>query len=239
MRRFLGVCGAIGVIFWITNALRARGDGPWQNRGGGLESRVFSWHGARVHAFRSKAARVEVASGAYLEAPGWLRRKKARVAINGGYFDGSGHSMGLRVSQKKQSSPLRRADWGVFWVKNGRAHLSHTRDFDAKTRPEEALQCGPRLVVKGKITDLKPQMSRRSGVGIDARGRVVLAVADGALSLADWAQVWSAKDGLSCRDALNLDGGPSSQLAFENKNRRISSENVPGGWPVPDALVIR
>jgi uncharacterized protein YigE (DUF2233 family) len=174
-----------------------------------------------------------------LEAPAWLRREKARVAINGGYFDGRGHSMGLRVSRKFQSSDLRRADWGVFWVKNGRAQITHTRDFKTKIRPEEALQCGPRLVVKGKITDLKPQSSRRSGVGIDARGRVVLAVADGALSLTDWAQVWASNDGLSCRDALNLDGGPSSQLASDAKNRHQSDEDVTGGWPVPDALVIR
>ena len=143
--------------------------------------------------------------------------------------------MGLRVSQKKQISRLRRSDWGVFWIKNGRAHIVHTRDFSSKIRPEEALQCGPRLVVAGRTTQLKPQSSRRSGVGIDARGRVVLAMADDWLSLRDWAQVWSQSDGLGCRDALNLDGGPSTQIAFRAK----SEESVSGGWPVPDAIVIR
>jgi len=193
----------------------------------------------RVHAFRAPARRVEVASGAYLNAPKWLKRTRARVAINGGYFDGRGDPMGLRVSQKRQSSPLRRADWGVFWTKNGRAHISHTRDFGSRIRPDEAMQCGPRLVVRGKITDLKPQFSRRSGIGIDARGRVVVAVADGPMSLRDWAQVWSKTDGLSCRDALNLDGGPSTQLAFAAQNQGEAPEDVAGGWPVPDALVIR
>ncbi len=236
MRRFLGFCGALGILFWMANAFRARGESGWKNRGQGLESRVFSFRGARIHAFRAPASRLRVATGAYLDAPGWLKQEKARVAINGGYFDGSGHPMGLRVNQKKRISPLRRADWGVFWVENGRAHIDHTRDYDAKFRPDEAVQCGPRLVVNGKTTDLKPQSSRRSGVGIDARGRVVVAVADDALSLRDWAQVWSQSDGLACRDALNLDGGPSTQLAFRAKN---GAETVSGGWPVPDALVIR
>ncbi len=236
MRRFLGLCGALAVIFWMTKALRARGGEAWKSRGAGLESRVFEWQGVQIHAFRAPASRIDVATGDYLEAPQWRARKKARVAINGGYFDGNGHSMGLRVSQKRQTSPLRRADWGVFWIQKGRARINHTRDYPSKIRPDEALQCGPRLVVAGRVTDLLPQSSRRSGVGIDARGRVVLAVADGPLSLEAWAQAWAKSDGLGCRDALNLDGGPSSQLAFVGKN---GAEDVAGGWPVPDALVIR
>lgn len=236
MRRFLGLCGALAIIFWMASALRARGDSTWVSRGGGLESRGFSWRGVRIHAFRAPASHVEVASGAYLDAAKWLKREKARVAINGGYFDGRGRPMGLRVSQGRQSSPLRRADQGVFWTEKGRARITHVRDYDRRSAPIEALQCGPRLVVAGKTTDLKPQSSRRSGVGIDGRGRVVLAVADGALSLRDWARVWAARDGLGCRDALNLDGGPSTQIAF---NSTKNWTNIEGGWPVPDALVIR
>ncbi len=236
MRRFLGFCGVLAIVFWMFSAFRARGESAWTRHGGGLESRVLGWHGVTIHAFRAPASRVELASGAYLEAPGWVSRQRARVAINGGYFDGSGAPMGLRVSRKRQISPLRRADWGVFWISGNRARIAHTRDFGSGTKPDEAIQCGPRLVVRGKATDLKPQWSRRSGVGIDARGRVVLAVADGPLSLEDWAQVFASGAGLSCRDALNLDGGPSAQLALSKVKGR---SGVRGGWPVPDALVIR
>ncbi|PQV63612.1 putative protein (DUF2233) [Abditibacterium utsteinense] len=236
MRRFLGFCGVLAVIFWMIGAFRARGETTWTPHGSGLESRVLRWHGVSIHAFRAPAARVEVATGGYFEAAGWLKQSKARVAINGGYFDGRGAPMGLRVSRKQKTSSLRRADWGVFWISKGAAHIAHTRDFSADIRPDEAIQCGPRLVVKGKATDLKPQWSRRSGLGIDGRGRVVLAIADGQLSLEDWAQVFASPTGLGCRDALNLDGGPSTQLALSKVKGR---ENVRGGWPVPDAVVIR
>ncbi len=236
MRRFFGLCGAIGVIFWMANALRARGETTWTSHGQGLESRVFKWRGVTIHAFRAPATSVELGTGDYLEAAGWLAREKARVAINGGYFDDRGAPMGLRISQGKKTSPLRRADWGVFYLSKGRARITHTRDYKSQIRPEEAIQCGPRLVVAGRATDLKPQWSRRSGVGIDRQGRVVLAVADGPLLLDDFAQVFASSAGLMCRDALNLDGGPSTQLALSGLKSR---ESVSGGWPVPDALVIR
>jgi uncharacterized protein YigE (DUF2233 family) len=130
---------------------------------------------------------------------------------------------------------LRRANWGVFWIAKGAAHISHTRDFDENKAVSQAMQCGPRLVVGGKVTDLKPQWSQRSGVGIDRRGRVVLAISSGPLALSDWAQfLFPARARLP--DALNLDGGPSTQIAYNTPTFR---GKLLGGWPVPDALVIR
>jgi uncharacterized protein YigE (DUF2233 family) len=40
--------------------------------------------------------------------------------------------------------------------------------------------------------------------------------------------------GLGCRDALNLDGGPSTQLVVKLPGLALS---LPGGWGVPNALV--
>ena len=236
MRRFLSFIALLLLMVWSVGHFRARGDTPWTQRGNGLESRTFSWRGVQVTAFRASPARVEVASGATLDVSDWRRKKRARVAINGGYFDEAGRPLGLRVSAGKRSSRLRSANWGVFWIQTGRAHLAHTRDFPATTRASQAMQCGPRLVVNGKATDLKPQWSRRSGIGIDRRGRVVLAVADGQLALEDWAQVFASNDGLGCRDALNLDGGPSTQISYSASKMR---GEIAGGWPVPDAIVIR
>ena len=130
---------------------------------------------------------------------------------------------------------MRRADWGVFWIKNGVAHLSHTRDFSSSIRPDEAIQCGPRLVVNGTPTKLKPQWARRTGVGIDRSGRVVIAVSDGDLSLEEWAKLWASPSGLNCSDALNMDGGPSTQLAVAGQK----ALSVEGGWPVPDVLAFK
>jgi Phosphodiester glycosidase len=40
--------------------------------------------------------------------------------------------------------------------------------------------------------------------------------------------------GLGCSDALNLDGGPSTQLVAKLPSLTVS---VPGGWCVPNALI--
>ncbi|HEX9997740.1 MAG TPA: phosphodiester glycosidase family protein [Abditibacterium sp.] len=236
MRRFFVFCGLLAIVWWSIGAFRARGNTPWARLDSGIERRTFLWHGVQVHAFRADASRVFLGIGETLDARDWLKFKRARVAINGGYFDEKGKPLGLRVSQKRKKVALREANWGVFWIRKGRARIAHTRDFSTKHKTDEAIQCGPRLVVAGRATDLKPQWSRRSGIGIDNRGRVVLAVADGPLSLQDWAGAFASNDGLGCRDALNLDGGPSTQMAFQTSNKR---GQVDGGWPVPDAILIR
>lgn len=236
MRRFLSLLGLMALGWWSAGAIRARGDAPWTQMSPGVEQRSFTWRGTRIHAFRTAPSRVQLASGDYLETAGWLQKSRARVVINGGYFDGEGKPMGLRVRGGKRLTRLRKANWGVFWIKNGRAKIQHTRDYSSTTRPDEAIQCGPRLVVAGKTTDLKPQWDRRTGIGIDRSGRVVLAIADGQLSLEEFAKAFAASNGLGCRDALNLDGGGSTQLAYTRNGKR---EVVDGAWPVPDAIAIR
>jgi uncharacterized protein YigE (DUF2233 family) len=236
MRRFFLLLGLVAICWWSLGVYRARGDSTWTNVGAGIESRTFSWHGARVYAYRALPSHIGMGSSAYLEAPEWIKKTKAHVVINGGYFDGDGNPMGLRVSQNKRLMGLRNANWGVFWIKQGHAHIEHTRDFSTSTRPEFAIQCGPRLVVDGKTTDLKQQWDRRTGLGIDRRGRVVLAIADGQLSLDEWAQIFASSEGLGCRDALNLDGGGSTQLAFNSGKKHL---DIGGSWPVPDVVVIK
>ena len=98
------------------------------------------------------------------------------------------------------------------------------------------MQCGPRLVVNGKTTDLKSQWGRRTGVGIEASGKVIIAVSDGELSFDDWANIWASKNGLNCRDALNMDGGGSTQMWVNSKTNPV---NVRAAWSVPDAIVVR
>jgi hypothetical protein len=41
--------------------------------------------------------------------------------------------------------------------------------------------------------------------------------------------------GLGCLDALNLDGGPSTQIVAKLPGLELS---LPGGWGVPNALVV-
>ena len=239
MQRLLGL-GIAGVLCLLGALhLRAHGDSPWHRVPSGLQTRELHRTSralsVSIRAFRAPASSFRVAGNHYLTAANWLRQTRARVVVNAGYFDGQGRPMGFRAGKNTPPSKLRRADWGVFWVKNGVAHVSHTRDFSSSIHPDEAVQCGPRLVVNGQPTQLKPQWARRTGVGIDRTGLVVLAVSDGEVSLDEWAKIWASPSGLNCRDALNMDGGPSTQLAAQGDEKL----NVEGGWPVPDVLAFK
>jgi uncharacterized protein YigE (DUF2233 family) len=94
----------------------------------------------------------------------------------------------------------------------------------------------PRLVVEGKIPQLKPQLAERTAVCAGG-GVVVLVVSTRAeaTALARFLADAPDKGGLGCRDALNLDGGQSTQLVVKLPTLALS---LPGGWSVPNALVV-
>ena len=218
----------------------------WETIARGVELREFQSAATsqdlavEITALRVAPNRVHIVSGAKLEAAQWRQKSRAIAVVNGGYFDPQGHSLGLRISDNKRLQNLHPADWGVFLVENNRARIIHTRDYKAlraqgKTyRVLEAIQCGPRLVVAGKFTKLKAQWARRTALGIDRKGRVVIAIADGELSFAAWQKVW--RDDLGCPNALNLDGGGSTQLSLRAGK---TTRDVSGLWPVPDAVCVR
>ncbi len=194
----------------------------------------------KIIAVRALPSRVHIVGGAKLTADEWRQKIGATAVVNGGYFDPEGHPLGLRISGNKRTSDLHPADWGVFLVEGSAARIIHTRDYQSlraqgKThRVLEAIQCGPRLVVNGQFTTLKPQWARRTALGIDSNGRVVIAIADGELSFAAWQTVW--RDNLSCPNALNLDGGGSTQISLQTSKE---NRDVSGSWPVPDVVCIR
>lgn len=243
--RLLWVVAALGGIGWAAWG-RLQPPGGWQQIAPGLayrELRVPAGEPgvtATLHAIRADPAhyRVRLISNGERTATAkeMATAGKALAAINGGFFDERFRPLGLRVSGGKVLHPLRRADWGVFLTRGGQPAIVHTRAY----RPEgveEALQCGPRLVVDGRATKLRRQSARRAGVGIDRAGRVLLVVSGGAdmdaAAFARALQAPEAKGGLGCLNAMNLDGGPSAQLYAARGSFRL---DLPGTWGVPDGL---
>ena len=98
---------------------------------------------------------------------------KVRVIVNGTYFDERNRPLGLLVGAQRELNPLRRADWGVFYVTKGRARLVHTTDWRKAPprRPEFAIQVGPRCVVDGQPLKLKRQVAKRAALGDINTGR--------------------------------------------------------------------
>jgi len=132
----------------------------------------------------------------------------ALAVINGGYFSAASKPLGLVVSDGQRVNPLSHNSSPVLAVVDGRPRLLAPADVPDRG-VSQAVQCGPRLVRDGQVTRLKEsEPSRRSAVGLDAAGRLILAATvTGWLPLADFAE---ALVSLGCRDAMNLDGGPST-----------------------------
>ncbi|MBI5834090.1 MAG: phosphodiester glycosidase family protein [Armatimonadetes bacterium] len=174
---------------------------------------------ADLHRMRVRVVTAPANRSQWPRAAEVARQQVALAAINGGYFDERNRPLGLVVSDGKVVNRLRRADWGVFEVRDGRAQVVHTKKFAGTSGVEQALQCGPRLVAGGQPTKLKESLpDERAAIGVDAEGRVLLAATTrGRLSLSAFAAVLArpvGSGGLGCRDATNLDGGPSAQLCI-------------------------
>lgn len=135
------------------------------------------------------------------------------LAINGGFFTPEFKLIGLRIQNGNRLSPLSSTSWwGVFYIKDDQAYITSQSRFREKDKAiRTAVQSGPRLLVNGKIPKLKPGSAERSGVCITDDNHVVLAATTNApLSTTDFAKL--LKTFFSCRQALNLDGGQSTQL---------------------------
>ncbi len=181
-------------------------------------------------------ATVAVSGAARPKTAAVIRRETgAALAVNGGFFDTDWRSLGLRIADGKTVVALRpRVDWGVLVVRDDRAAILHARDFRPDPEITAAIQVGPRLLVAGQPTKLRPQSARRTVVALDRDGRKLTIVATRTAVDAGALAATLAKLGFD--SALALDGGPSTQLSAAVADLAIE---IPGGYGVPDTLLIR
>ena len=171
-----------------------------------------------------------------LLAEEYLQRLQAEVVINGGFFDEHHRPLGLVITDGVETSPLRAVDWGVFYIDDAGPHIVHTRDFEPAPDVQQAIQCGPRLVVDGVPSRLKRQIARRTVIGVDEAGAHLFVTEQGRAELNALAAVLARPredGGGGQRHALNLDGGPSTQLATRLEP---GPPSIRGGSAVPTAL---
>ncbi len=226
------------ILFFLLWALPAHAI-EWKPLESGFEYRA-SDHG-HVHFYRIDARKfrfqILMASDYHtslLAADTYREKSGAVLVINGGFFDEFFKSLGLLLRDGKMINPLRRASWGVFSL-GGRTGMEPSIVATRDWKPEGvqfAIQVGPRLVVDGKIHDFKEAgASRRSAIGITGDGLVEIALSDVPMTLHDWAEEMQ-KD---CVQAMNLDGGGSSQFSIAHP---AMSLNVVGMTGVPNAVAI-
>jgi len=159
----------------------------------------------------------------------------AVVAVNASFFDNDGRAMGLAVSEGRLLATGRRASWGALVVSGADARIVLGSGISDPLAHRLIVQGLPRLVVAGKVPGLKPQVAERTAV-CAAGSRVVIVVVSKveSIAFARFLAEPSEKSGLGCSDALNFDGGPSTQLVVRLPALTLS---LRGGWGVPNALV--
>jgi len=167
------------------------------------------------------------------------------VGINANFFDPQGAALGLIINEGAIKHQMHRGGnllTGIFFVTKGRPGIVHRDSFNPKNI-DLATQAGPRLVANGKILESSSPYvtSRRSGVALTRNGKVILYATVTRFPGASFSEVQRMllAPELEITDALNLDGGSSSQL-FIAKHPTLGKEtSVSGGAEIPVALVVK
>jgi uncharacterized protein YigE (DUF2233 family) len=162
---------------------------------------------------------------------------KALIAINGGFFDKAFQPLGLRIGHHVQYSPLKPISWwGVFYVQQQTPHLAGFADYHPNQTIDFAVQSGPRLLINGQIPPLKLGHAERTALGITRTGHLIIVITDHAPMTTTGLAHFMKSSPLFCRDALNLDGGSSTQLYAQLGDVQI---NAHGFSDVSDAIVVK
>lgn len=220
----------------------------WRTLEEGLRYGTFVQNGTTFHALRVDLARhrLEVADArpgrAVADVAALVLERGALAGVNGTFFDEKQRPLGWLVSAGTVLNPIKDTDWfAALVVRDKGASVLPTEALKgiAGTSPELAVQVGPRTVVDGQPLKLKKQSADRTAVCVVGPRDVILLVTAGQPVEANWLAQWMARPessgGLGCQSGLMFDGGPSTQLAVRTKALNV---DVPGGWPVPNAVVV-
>lgn len=222
----------------------------WQPLSKGLDyakiELLSRFHLGRIHAFRIDLDlfSLELAIAAddlntIASVKSLAEKNNAVLGINGGFFSQELKPLGLRVADNQVLIPLKSTPWwNVFFVRNKKASIVGQKEYRQKNI-NFAIQSGPRLIAHGKIPNLKPGTANRSALGITKTGKVILLATENlTLTTTQLANIMHKPEidgGLECIDAINLDGGSSTQLFVKTKNFYL---NVPGLSAVTDAILV-
>jgi len=213
----------------------------------GIEHTTFEAQDAAAESFSGHAFRIDLdAANLHLVPAGGPASRRtveqiaaiypSVVAVNASFFDQEGRAMGLAVHEGQVLAAGKRPDWGALIVDGTQARIVLGSDVQDRLTSRLIVQGIPRLVVEGRIPRLKSQVAERTAVC--AAGRVVVLVISTKAEATSFARFLAEpleRGGLGCSDALNLDGGPSTQLVVRLPTLTLS---MPGGWGVPNALIV-
>jgi uncharacterized protein YigE (DUF2233 family) len=164
--------------------------------------------------------RVHYTPGVWLYMHEWQTRMDALVIVNGGFYNSDGSPDSLLISNGVSYGKSYVGRGGMFGVTDGQPWLRALAlvPYSSSEPVDQAVQGWPVLVYPGgspaNIED-DGSRTRRTAIGMDANGKVVLVVVDGPMfTLAELAD-WLASSDLGLVSAFNLDGGSSTGLVVD------------------------
>lgn len=165
------------------------------------------------------------------------------AGINTNFFDEAGDPLGLVLkNQQELNKPHRGGNvlTGIFYVDDKKPYIVHRDEFQ-NVKAQLALQAGPRLIAGGRAVQISSTdaPNRRSGLAIARSSEIILYATLLRFPGATLSQLQEMllDPQLEIIEALNLDGGGSSQL-FMEKNPLGEAVYISGGDLVPVALVL-
>ena len=190
-----------------------------------FDGEPYSLHRWSIPLNRTRLTVVDMHMGRNLAR---LVRQGAALAINGGFYGTDRRPEGLVVAEGRSLSPfMERIGGGIVALSAARA-TQHDAEGELRLpeRLDFAIQCRPRLVVDGRnnIARRTAQTAARTALCIRDDGRgldVYVARRDysrgrAGPTLHTLAAVL-VREG--CDEALNLDGGPSTGVAWQARDR--------------------
>ncbi|MBS2014909.1 MAG: phosphodiester glycosidase family protein [Deltaproteobacteria bacterium] len=172
-----------------------------------------------------------------------LARTQAELVVNGGFFDPNGKALGLAVSGGAVlSRPSKAMSGGMLTFDGDRARLWEAESFELPEGIRFGVQCKPRLVVDGALNIKRDDghRSERTALCIRDGGRVidVVVVRDESADIGGPSLFALGRHLVKrgCEAALNLDGGPSTGVAWRDEGRVTVLE--PRG-PLRHAIVVK
>jgi len=249
IRKRLGIAGIAACLCFCTSGVLAKT--TWQTLQPGIEyTKIDTKPGqlwGSLHAFRINLKKYNLSmamakdlGSASLSVREMAKQKHSLIAINGGFFSPALEPLGLRVLGGKVLNPIAPTSWwGVFYLRYSWPHVSSRAAYRQRSSNNFAIQGGPRLLVNGRIPTLKPGLAERTALGITKRYQLIMVVTENSpLTTTQLAQIMrrpEKEDGLACVNALNLDGGSSSQLYAKINDFSV---DVSGFSAVTDAVLV-
>ncbi len=173
-----------------------------------------------------------------------VRIKNALAGINANFFDTKNDTLGVLIVDTEMLSSLHEGGKllsGIFQIKQNIPSIINRNEFTPEM-VELAVQSGPLLIVNSKKTRVssQDQRSRRSGIAITEKGDIILFATQLRFPGATLEELRSTllHSDLGITNALNLDGGGSSQLFFYENQEKTKEISLSGGDEVPSAIVV-